>query len=678
MKQEDRISVIKGIGEKTETGMAKLGIFKVGDLLEHYPRNYDVYGEIKEIEALEEGETAVIEVAVANLPQRKKVRNLQMIQCWVSDYSGRLLVTWFNMPFLQNKIRMGNHYLFRGKVIRKNGMLGMDQPVILSKEEYVNQKDVLQPVYALTAGITNNMVKKAMSIAIKETLLDKDYLPAEIRKECNLIEEKSALRKIHFPNHLEELMEARKRIVFDEFFLFTLALNYLKKQKEQKSSNFKMLSTEACEELMKRLPFSLTEAQRKVWETIRNELQGDSQMNRLVQGDVGSGKTIVAELALLMTAKNGFQGCIMVPTEVLAKQHFQSLSQDLNGFGVRIVLLIGSMTAKEKREVYSCIKNHEADVIVGTHALIQETVEYACLGLVVTDEQHRFGVKQREALFNKGLEPHILVMSATPIPRTLALILYGDLDVSTIDQLPKNRLAIKNCVVATDYREKAYRFIEEQVKAGHQAYVICPMVEESEVMDAENVIEYTEKLQSVMPSYQISFLHGKMKAKEKNQLMEQFSKGEIQVLVATTVVEVGVNVPNATVMMIENAERFGLAQLHQLRGRVGRGGFQSYCIFVNGSQSKESKKRLEVLNSSNDGFVIAKEDLKLRGPGDLFGIRQSGMVEFKMADVYQDAEILLKANEIAKRFTEDEVKLLCKKYEGIRSKLQLYTSDLFL
>lgn len=679
MRYEDEITAVKGIGEKTQKGFAKLDIFTIQDLIEHYPRNYDVYGEIRSIQSLREDETAVIEVSVVALPQRRKVRNLTLVNCRVGDSTGTILLTWFNMPFVMNQLKMGSKYLLRGKVIRKNGMLQMDQPVFLTKEQYQNNRYVMQPIYGLTFGITNNIVKKSIVQALKDTELPKDYLPLEIRKECQLIEYKSAIQKIHFPKNTQEMMEARKRIVFDEFFLFNLALNYLKKQKAVKQSNFTMHAANECEQLIEQLPYQLTNAQRKVWKAIEQDLCSTKQMNRLVQGDVGSGKTVVAALALLQTAMNGFQGCMMVPTEVLAKQHLESLKEIMEPFGVKVGLLVGSMTAKEKRIAYGQIKENEVQIIVGTHALIQEKAEYHNLGLVVTDEQHRFGVKQREALSNKGREPHILVMSATPIPRTLALILYGDLDVSTIDELPANRLPIKNCVVNTNYRPKAYEFISREIAAGRQAYVICPMVEESENMEAENVVDYTEKLSHELPpAYQVAYLHGKMKPKEKNEIMERFARGDIHVLVSTTVIEVGVNVPNATVMMIENAERFGLAQLHQLRGRVGRGSHQSYCIFINGSGSKESQQRLEVLNHSNDGFHIANEDLKLRGPGDMFGIRQSGMLEFKLADIYKDAEVLMLANEVSKRFEEDEVKILLKKYEDLRKKMELYTDEIFL
>jgi ATP-dependent DNA helicase RecG len=417
-----------------------------------------------------------------------------------------------------------------------------------------------------------------------------------------------------------------------------------------------MMEQPECKQMIRDLPYALTGAQLRVWQEIKKDLSSDYGMNRLIQGDVGSGKTVLAILSLLMAVKNGYQACMMVPTEVLAKQHYRSLTDAFQKFGISVCLLVGSMTAKEKREAYDRIERHEVEVIVGTHALIQEKVEYDRLGLAITDEQHRFGVKQREALMSKGGQPHVLVMSATPIPRTLAIILYGDLDISIVDELPAKRLPIKNCVVGTDYRPNAYRFIDKQAAQGRQAYVICPMVEESEEIEAENVIDYTETLKEALaPGITVEYLHGKMKPKEKNEIMERFADGEIKVLVSTTVVEVGVNVPNATVMMVENAQRFGLAQLHQLRGRVGRGEYQSYCIFVCDSNRKEAWERLSILNKSNDGFYIAGEDLRLRGPGDILGIRQSGTMEFKMADIFTDVEDLKAAAEAVKALSVKEV-----------------------
>ena len=426
------------------------------------------------------------------------------------------------------------------------------------------------------------------------------------------------------------------------------------------------------------LPYRLTEAQKRVWDEIRKDMQGEYVMSRLVQGDVGSGKTVIAFLALLLAGLNGYQGALMAPTEVLARQHFENISGMLTEYGLPISaeLLTGSMTAKQKREAYGRIESGEAAIVIGTHALIQEKAVYRNLALVVTDEQHRFGVKQREALAGKGNMPHILVMSATPIPRTLAIILYGDLDISVIDEMPKNRLPIKNCVVDTGYRKKAYQFMKKQTEEGRQCYVICPMVEESEAMEAENVLCYSEMLSEIMgDTVRVGCLHGRMKQQEKDEVMEAFGNNEIQILVSTTVVEVGIDVPNATVIMIENAERFGLAQLHQLRGRVGRGKYQSYCIFMTASKSDETKERLDILNHSNDGFFIAGEDLRLRGPGDLFGIRQSGIMDFKVGDVFQDSLILRQAAEAAGEILREDSKMEKPENARLFAALEKYMTD---
>lgn len=651
----DPLRVIKGIGEKTERDFNRLGLFTVDDLLRHYPRAYDVFEAPIPISEITEGKVVSIEASVVSGLQTKQVRNLKILSCRVKDSSGVLNLTWFNMPFLKNKLRMGYHYIFRGKIVRKNGVLVIEQPKIYTREEYRLKMNVLQPVYSLTSGITNNTISKTVKIALGQLDLSKDYLPKRIIKEYKLISQKDALKEIHFPKSWETMKDARNRLVFDEFFQFTLALSALKEKKKAWHNTYPMKDLKEVDQFIRELPYELTNAQVKVWKEIKKDLTGNYTMNRLIQGDVGSGKTILAALALFLTALNGYQGSLMVPTEVLAKQHYENLTGMFAKYGVNTILLVGSMTASEKKKAYEKIKNHEVDIIIGTHALIQEKVEYDKLALAITDEQHRFGVRQREALSGKGNHPHVLVMSATPIPRTLAIILYGDLDISVVDELPANRLPIKNCVVDTGYRATAYRFIAKQVSEGRQAYVICPMVDESEAIEAENVLEYTEKLKEAMPpEITVEYLHGKMKPKEKNDIMERFAKGEIQVLVSTTVVEVGVNVPNASVMMIENAERFGLAQLHQLRGRVGRGSHQSYCILVSGSTSRETKERLEILNRSNDGFYIAGEDLKLRGPGDMFGIRQSGDMEFRIGDIYNDAKVLMKANEAAASLTREE------------------------
>lgn len=679
MELADSIREIKGVGEKSEKLFAKLGIETVEDLLQSYPREYEIVENIRPVSEVEEGHIVVVCTSLVNQPKIKRVRNLKILSVIMKDNSGQLPVTWFNMPFLQKTLRMGMHYILRGRVIRKNGVCQLQQPKILSEQEYHQQLQKLQPVYHLTAGLTNHAVTKAVQYALQETDLNGDYLPLDIRKKYQLISRKQAIRAIHFPTDKQEYMDARKRIVFEEFFLFALALNQMKKGKHQKKSSYVFQKFAQTEQLIGKLPFQLTEGQKRTWKELKEDLISGKIVNRLIQGDVGSGKTIVSVLALLSCVENGHQGAIMVPTEVLAKQHLETFQEYLEPFGIRVGLLVGSMTAAQKRKIYEALELGTLDIVVGTHALIQEKVIYKDLAMVVTDEQHRFGVRQREDLWAKGKEPHMLVMSATPIPRTLAIILYGDLDISVIDVMPSNRLPIKNCVVGTDYRPQAYRFMQKQVSEGHQIYIICPMVEESENLEVENVTDYTENLKTQLPpSVRIEYLHGKMKAAQKNDIMERFGAGEIDILVSTTVIEVGINVPNATVMMIENAERFGLAQLHQLRGRVGRGGDQSYCIFMAGNTSKETMDRLNILGHSNDGFYVAQEDLKMRGPGDLFGIRQSGELDFTLADIYQDASILKDANEAARGFEKRDILEMCKKYEGLRKKLSVYTEEIFL
>ena len=676
MKLQDSITKIKGIGDKTAKTFERLGIYTVEDMVEHYPRAYEVFDPPVPIATIQEGNVIAIEGSVCTSVEVKRIRNLQIISCRVRDASANMQLTWFNMPYLKTQLKLGYKFIFRGKVVRKNGMLTMEQPKILSREDYAKQLKIMQPTYGLTEGITNHTISKAIKNIFDEIEFPEDYLPKSIIKKYKLISHKAALKDIHFPKNKEKIMIARRRLIFDEFFMFSLALRSLKENKKVWDNDFVIKPSKQCEMLEKNLPYELTNAQKKVWKEIQKDLVSTQVMNRLVQGDVGSGKTVIAALALLMTVESGYQGSLMVPTEVLAKQHYEELQKLYKPFGVSVELLVGSMTAAKKREAYARIKNHEVDVIVGTHALIQDKVEYSNLALVITDEQHRFGVRQREVFQEKGKHPHVLVMSATPIPRTLAIILYGDLDISVIDELPARRLPIKNCVVDTNWRPNAYRFIEKEVRAGRQAYVICPMVEESESIEAENVIEYTEKLKEVLPmAFRIEYLHGKMKPKEKNEIMERFANGEIHVLVSTTVVEVGVNVPNATVIMIENAERFGLAQLHQLRGRVGRGAYQSYCILVNGLPGRETKERLEILNKSNDGFFIASEDLKLRGPGDMFGIRQSGDMEFKIGDIFTDAKTLEESNEAMKNLSDVELEEILAKNEGLRRRIENYDAS---
>ena len=681
MNQEP-VTSLKGIGEKTAGLFARLGIYTVEDLLHDYPRAYDAYEEPVPVGRLQENTTAAVAGQLLKTPSVRRFKNIQVIVATVKDMTGSLQLTWYNMPYLRNTLQMGQFLVFRGKAVKKGGRLTMEQPEIFTPEAYEAVRDSMQPIYGQTKGLGNKAIVRAVAQALEQRQLEREYLPPSLREKYELAEYNYAMEHIHFPSSRQELLFARKRLVFDEFFFFLLAVRRLKEKRQDCRSSFVMSHAFQVEQLIEALPYSLTEAQNKVLKEVSRDLESGLVMNRLIQGDVGSGKTIIAVLALLQTACNGFQGALMAPTEVLARQHFESITGLFKTYNIEktAVLVTGSMTAKEKRTAYEKIASHEADIIVGTHALIQEKVHYHRLGLVITDEQHRFGVGQREALGSKGQEngslPHVLVMSATPIPRTLAIILYGDLDISVIDQMPANRLPIKNCVVNTGYRERAYQFIAREVAAGRQAYVICPMVEESEMIEAENVLDYTKILRQKLPeTITVEYLHGKMKGKEKNQIMERFASGEIQVLVSTTVVEVGVNVPNATVMMIENAERFGLAQLHQLRGRVGRGSHQSYCIMVNCSDQEGTQERLDILNRSNDGFYIASEDLKLRGPGDFFGIRQSGDMEFKLADIYTDAGLLKTVSEEVNRILDENPTLEGEEYAALKERLEASLSQ---
>lgn len=669
------ITSIKGIGEKTAKLFKKLGVENTEELIHYYPRAYDTYREPQPIAGLSAETMAAVGGTLTKTADVLKFGHLQLVTVSLRDATGVLQLNWYNMPFLRATLKAGERFVFRGRVVKKKGRLVMEQPEIYRPEAYGPLIASMQPVYGQTKGLGNKTIAKAVAQVLEERPMERDYLPEELKEKYELAEYNFAIEHIHFPKDETQLLFSRKRLVFDEFFMFLLSVRLLKDKKEDKESAYRMVLKREVSDLKAQLPYSLTGAQEKVLGEVCGDLSGGHIMNRLIQGDVGSGKTIIAILALLETAYNGLQGALMVPTEVLAREHFEAMEQlfAMHQIDKQVILLTGSMTAREKRLAYEKIKTHQADIIVGTHALIQEKVEYDNLALVITDEQHRFGVGQRELLGSKGREPHVLVMSATPIPRTLAIIIYGDLDISIIDELPSNRRPIKNCVVRQDYRKNAYHFIEKEVKAGRQAYVICPMVEASEMIEAENVVDYTKTLRENLPAdIRVEYLHGRMKAKEKNDIMERFGCGEIQVLVSTTVIEVGINVPNATVMMIENAERFGLAQLHQLRGRVGRGKDQSYCIMVNGSSDEGTEKRLDILNKSNDGFFIASEDLKLRGPGDIFGIRQSGDLEFKLADIFTDADLLKTVSEEVNRLLEQDPLMERESNRELKKRLDAY------
>lgn len=646
MNIADRIDSLKGVGPKTAVLFEKLKVHTIDDLLRLYPRTYLSYDEPVDIEEAEIGARVTIKATIQSYVDVKKIRSLMIVTCMVKDGTGAVKLTWFNSPFLKQVFHIGQTYYFVGTISVRNHQRVMEHPEYYTEAQYAEKLSSLQPVYPLTEGLSNKVVTKAIHAALPLLSQLEDKVPESVCDEFDLLSIQEAIMGSHFPESYDGLMRCRNRLVFDEFFWFILHMRMLRERTVKAENHFVIEDWKDAEAFIESLPFELTNGQQTAVSEIRKDMTGSTVMNRLIQGDVGSGKTAVAEIALLATVKNGYQAAFMAPTEVLAAQHYKGVKKDLEPFGVRVELLVGSTKLSEKRKIYDALAKGDIDILIGTHALIQEKVVYHNLALVITDEQHRFGVRQRALLSEKGNEPHVLVMSATPIPRTLAIIMYGDLDISVMKDMPANRLPIKNCVVGPKYRPTAYKFMQDQINEGYQIYIICPMVEASENVEAENVVEYQESLLDVFPKeVNISYLHGKMSPEEKNQIMHDFSEKKIDILVSTTVIEVGINNPNATVMMIENAEKFGLAQLHQLRGRVGRGDAQSYCIMLCGTERKDALERLNILNASNDGFYIANEDLKLRGPGDFFGVRQSGDMLFQMGDIYNNADVLKMANE---------------------------------
>lgn len=642
----ERVDSLKGIGPKTAALFEKIKVFTIEDLLKFYPRTYLSYDEPVDIAEAEIGQRVAIKAVIQSYVDIKKVRSLKLVTCTVKDGTGSVKIVWYNSPFLKQVFHIGQTFIFVGTLSIRNNQLQMEHPEYYTLQQYGRLISHLQPVYPLTEGLSNKTVTKAIHGALSCVNEIKDEVPEEIREHFSLMPLKEAVIGVHFPQTMNALMECRKRLIFDEFFWFLVHMRQMREKTIRAENHFLIADWKAAEDFIRCLPFALTNGQHEAVEAIRKDLSGNTVMNRLIQGDVGSGKTAVAEIALLATVKNGYQAAFMAPTEVLAMQHYKDVKKDMEPFDIKVALLCGSTRLSEKKKIYEALENGDIDIIIGTHALIQERVIYQNLALVITDEQHRFGVRQRAKLSDKGNDPHVLVMSATPIPRTLAIIMYGDLDISIMRDMPAKRKPIKNCVVGPKYRPTAYKFMQEQINEQHQIYIICPMVEASENVEAENVVEYQESLRNVFSKeVTISYLHGKMPPEEKNAIMRDFAEHKIDILVSTTVVEVGINNPNATVMMIENAEKFGLAQLHQLRGRVGRGDAQSYCIMLCTTDKQEAFDRLNILNSSNDGFYIANEDLKLRGPGDFFGVRQSGDMLFQLGDIYSNADILKQANE---------------------------------
>ena len=655
----------KGVGEKSKALLEKLGVYTVGDILLYFPRSYIEYPEILLVnEAQNDGVYAFCITPRKSVFSRSgRTMNISTLTENIDGVS--FSSVWFGKSYISKTIKPNVPIILYGKAEVHNNSIKMEQPKVFTLDEYKRLRQSLQPVYKLTSGITNNFISKLLRGIFDEISNEDCIYPSLDENITDSFSIKDAFRIMHFPKSIEDLSKARNHFVYDEFFWFILRMQYGKAKSFVE--NKLIMTDNSALEYTKKLPYELTGAQKRTLDEVRSGFRGANVTQKLIQGDVGSGKTAVAYFAMLDMYLNGYQSVLMAPTEVLANQHYDSFIKMNNDLGVdaKVILLTGSTKGEIKKSVYKEIEENPGAMIIGTHALFWKSVKYNNLGLVITDEQHRFGVNQRKALFEKGDSPHILVMSATPIPRTLGMILYGDMDICVIDELPAGRKPIKNALIPESDRMKAYSFMKKQIQNGHQVYVICPFIEESESIDGENVEDYSRKLAELFKDIgTVGMLHGKMPNETKNRVMEAFSRGETDILVSTTVVEVGVNVPNATLMVIENANRFGLASLHQLRGRVGRGQDESYCIFIADLSKKNAKERLEILVDSNDGFKIASEDLKMRGPGDFLGIRQSGDMNFKLADIYQDADVLKRASKA--------VETLLKEDETLESHPEIY------
>ena len=643
------VKFVKGVGPNRVALLNRLGIYTLEDLITYYPRTHEDRSIPKKIIDLLHGEEALIEaIPVSRMSEIKIRRNFTMYKLIVRDDTGTCQITWYNQTYLKNMFKVGEKYKFFGKVNKKFNKVDMISPVFDSENSLKNTGKII-PIYPTTYNLPQNTLRKIIENGLAE--IDEkleDTLPEYLLSKYNLCDLNNAIKQIHFPDNFENFNKARKRLVFEELLSMQLALLSLKSQYEVESEGISLDKNVKMSELIDKLPFRLTKAQLRVLEEIDNDLESSKPMNRLLQGDVGSGKTVVAEIAAYKAVKSGYQVAIMAPTAILATQHLESFTSLLDDTGIKCELLISGISKKKKEDILERLKNGEIDILIGTHALLEENVVFKNLGLVVTDEQHRFGVRQRSTIAKKGDNPNVLVMTATPIPRTLALILYGDLDISIIDELPPNRKKIDTFPVTKEMDDRVNNFIKEQIDSGRQAYIVCPLVEDSEEIDARSVLELAEKYKNVVfKDYKVEYLHGKMKPKEKDEIMERFKNKEVDILISTTVIEVGVNVPNANIMVIENAERFGLAQLHQLRGRVGRGEYKSYCILKYQGNSDVIRKRMNVMKATNDGFIISEKDLELRGTGEFFGTKQHGLPEFKIANLFEDMQVLKLVQSIA-------------------------------
>lgn len=636
------IQYVKGIGPKKAYKLNKLGIFTLKDLLYYFPRQYEDRNNLKKIAQLQNEDKATIKAIIVGITTSTPRKGMTVTKVDIKDETGYAKLVFFNQPYISKTFRSGDTILVFGKVKKEFKNIELSSCEIEQLSNAPQNTCKIMPIYPLTFGVTNKeIISIIKSVLSNKDLIIKEYLPKRIIDKYKLCSIDYAIRNIHSPQNKESFKIALYRIIFEEFLILQLGL-FMFKNGVTEVEGIKFKENENLKDIIESLPFKLTKAQNRALDEIIEDMQNNKVMNRLVQGDVGSGKTVVALLSLANCVLNGYQGALMAPTEILAEQHYISLTETLKGFGMNIELLVGSLTKKQKEKVLEKVKNKEVDILIGTHALIEDKVEFANLGIVITDEQHRFGVRQRGKLSDKGDNPDVLVMTATPIPRTLALILYGDLDISIIDELPPGRQPIDTIAVSKDKRDKAYNsLVRSEVEKGRQVYIVCPLVEESESIEAKAAVELVDELkQEYFSDLRVGLLHGKMKSSEKDEIMKNFKNKELDILVSTTVIEVGVNVPNATLMIIENAERFGLAQLHQLRGRVGRGKHKSYCILIYASKSEVCRQRMAIMEETNDGFKISEKDLEIRGPGEFFGTRQHGLPELKIANIFKHMKIL--------------------------------------
>ena len=650
------VKYVKTVGPNRVQLLNKLNIYTLKDLIEYYPRDYEDRSKPKNLYECTDGEEVLIEAMAAGRITEMHKGRMTISRLIVKDQTGTCYITWFNQGYLRDKFQPGRMYRFFGKISNKNGRLEMNSPVYDEIDQSKNTGKII-PIYPLTYELKQNTLRKIIENGLAEVKGKlTETLPEYILKENNLWDINNTIERIHFPIEFSDFNKARERLVFEELLTTQLALLKLKNNYEHETDGIQFSKDVYMSDVINILPFKLTKAQLRVLEEIDRDMESNKPMNRLLQGDVGSGKTVVAMIAAYKAVKSGYQATIMAPTAILASQHLESFQGILEELGIKTELLISSVTKKKKSEILEKLQSGEIDILIGTHAILEENVVFKNLGLVVTDEQHRFGVKQRGTIASKGQNPDVIAMSATPIPRTLALILYGDLDISIIDELPPNRKKIETYAVRKNMEERVNNFIRKQITEGRQAYIVCPLVEENEDMEGlQSVIELAEKYQKeTFSEYKVAYLHGKMKPKEKDEIMERFKNGEIQILIATTVIEVGVNVPNSSIMVVENAERFGLAQLHQLRGRVGRGEYQSYCILKYEGNSETIKQRKKVMWDTNDGFIISEKDLELRGSGDFFGTEQHGLPEFKIANLFEDIAVLKKVQRLALKIMEDD------------------------